>query len=267
MDRSVIKLAAYLDEAGEEPDKGCKTLNDEGIFYTALRHVWTNNICEINDSSHKRLYKIINSYNMSVIMIASELGKVNAANLPSITDQEIDKVINICRHYGASFVRVYIGQRNVNISIKEIDIWMNRVGEKCTKNNITPLYEITSDSYADKAAEVAELLATHKQWKLLYDPVSLIIKQNINPFIKYWTLLKSHVEIIDVRDMKIGKGFKPPGFGDSKIDLTIKDAIQSKFGGWFMIESSLGRKHGAAVTKSDTFKYAIEGFDGILNSL
>lgn len=264
MERNTLKLAAYLDEAGEDPERGCKTLNKNQIFYTALRHVWTGNICETSDIGHQRLSKILVEHNITTIMIASELGNVDSKLLARINDDQIDKAVNVCQYYHAPLMRVYIGKENKNTSLLEIDTWMERISAKCLNNGITPLLEIVAGSQIHNASEIAQLLSRHKYWKLLYDPVALIMKQNIDPFIRYWTLLKSHAAVIDIRDMKIGKGFKPAGFGDSKINMTIRDAIESKYKGWFILEPSLGRKHGTDTTKSDTFEHALEGLDHIL---
>lgn len=267
MERNTLKLAAYLDEAGEDPERGCKALNENQIFYTVLRHVWTGNVCGISDVGHQRLLKILVEHDITVIMVASDLGKIDSKQLVRIGDDQIDNVINICKYYKAPMMRVFIGEENPNTTIEEIDNWMERISKKCLSNGVIPLLEIVSGSQIHSAPEVAQLLSKHKTWKLLYDPVSLIMKQNIDPFIRYWTLLKNHVAAVDVRDMKIGKGFKPAGFGDSKIDMTIVDALGSRYQGWFIIESSLGRKHGTEVTKSGTFKYALEGLDHILQDL
>jgi hypothetical protein len=267
MERETLRFAAYLDEAGEDPERGCQTLNETGIFYAALRHVWTGNICGISDIGHQRLMKIISNHDITIIMVASELGKVDSQQLSKISDDQIDRVISICRYYHAPLLRVFAGEENPNTKEEEINAWMQRVGTRCMHNNIVPLLEIAPKAQIYRPSDVAQLLANNKQWKLLYDPAALILKQNIDPFIRYWTLLKQYTEAIDVRDLKIGKGFKPPGFGDARIDLTLADAIGSRFPGWFILEPSLGRKHGSAVTKSDTFKNALEGFDHILKDL
>lgn len=265
MDRNTLKLAAYLDEAGENPENACKTLNEHGIFYAALRHVWAGNICNSSEIGHQRLSKILSDHNISIIMIASELGNVNTRSLSNIDNKQILNVINICKYYNASMVRIFIGKGEEDSSI--IESWMYRVSEQFLDNNITPLLEITRDTPVKGTSEIARLLSNFKTWKLLYDPAAIILKQNINPFIKYWTLLKKDVEVIDVRDIKIGRGFKPAGFGDSKIDITINDAISNNYRGWFVLEPSLGRKHGSAVTKNETFKHALEGLDNILDGM
>lgn len=261
MARDDLKLAAYLDEAGEEPKISCETLVNNRIHYVVLRHCWTGNICSISDIGHQKLTTIINGHNLTVICIASELGKIDADQLPKIGDDQINKVINICAYYKAPMVRIFIGNKSNENMDNIINEWMQRISEKCLIAGITPLLEITPESHLHKAPDIAKLLAIHKRWQLLYDPVQLILRQNQNPFVKYWTLLKDKVGAVDIRDMKIGKGFKPPGFGDSKINMTIKDASNFNYQGWFFMEPSLGRRHAQAQTKRDTFQFALDGLD------
>lgn len=264
MARDTLKLAAYLDEAGEEPGAGCQTLVDNQIHYVVLRHCWTGNICGISDTGHQKLINLLQKHDLTVICIASDLGRVDASQLFRIGDDQIDRVINICNYYKAPMVRIFVGNTTNIDATKVINDWMHQISEKCLAADIIPLLEITPESHFYKAPDVAKLLATHKHWKLLYDPVQFILRQNQNPFIRYWTLLKDRTEVIDIRDMKIGKGFKPAGFGDSKIDMTVQDALNSGYKGWFFLEPSLGRRHAQAQTKRDTFQFALEGLDTIL---
>jgi hypothetical protein len=239
----------------------------------ALRHVWTDNICNISDVGHQRLSKIIAKNDVTVIMIASELGKVDVQKLPNISNSDIDDVINVAKYYNARYVRIFAG---INVSratttnhdyADVVETWMNRVAEKCVANDLIPVLEITSGAYDYKASDIAQLLTNSPAWRLLYDPVSIIMKHNIDPFTRYWILLKQYTVGIDIRDIKIGKGFKPPGFGDSRIDMTIRDALDCDYRGWFFLEPTLGRRHNQSVTKSDTFRFAVEGLNMILKHL
>ncbi len=125
------------------------------------------------------------------------------------------------------------------------------------------LYEVCDTSAIRDTASVAKLLANNRRWKLLYDPTSLIMKQNQDPFMRYWTLLKNFTGAIDLRDFKIGYGIKPVGYGDAKIKLTIDDCISIGYKGWFFLEPSLGRRHGSAVTKAETFALAYQALENL----
>lgn len=265
LDINSLKIAAYLDEAGEDPATGCTTLSKQGIHYAVLRHCWADNVCNLSDTGHQRLITTIRDHNLTVICIASELGRLPVDQLSRVSDSQIGDVLNVCTYYGAPLVRIFVGLKTSD-PIEAAYSWMERIAKRCEDANVTPLLEVTADSHLYNPTDVAHALAAHKRWQLLYDPVQYIMRQSQNPFVKYWTLLKQRTGAIDVRDMKIGKGFKPPGFGDSMINLTVKDAISSGYSGWFFIEPSLGRRHAGAQTKPETFLFAIQGLNIILQS-
>tara|TARA_R110000751_G_scaffold288785_4_gene394908 strand:+ start:259 stop:1104 length:846 start_codon:yes stop_codon:yes gene_type:complete len=274
-----IPLAAYLDEAGEEPLSSCQNLKEHGIHYAFLRHIWSGNVVNLSDNSHAKLKKILLDEQISVIGIASDLGKAPANKLADISDETINNTANICKYYNASMVRVFIGEHDNYFTAEDIDNWLVRIQSIFLSHGIQPLIEITPDACLTASSKIAELLNKHKGCKLLYDPVNFILKRNTDPFIKHWTLLKNFTAAIDIRDIKIGKGFKPPGMGDSKIANTIKDSIETistipashfKSGGpclWYILEPSLGRRHGQGRTKKDTFGFAVEGLKIILNQI
>lgn len=262
--RDTLRVAAYLEEAGEEPAKSCDTLLGFGIPYVVLRHIWTGNITGLTDSSYHKLREIILERDMTVIMVASDLGGEPADSLHKVSEEKIDHVFNLAQYFKAPFVRIGIGTKCNGECVSLIDDWMGKISTKAIAANVTPLLEVTNDSHISSPSGIANQFLKHKRWKLLYDPVQFILRQNQDPFVKYWTLLKNNVAAIDVRDLKIGKGFKAAGHGNSKIDLTIKDALGSGYQGWYIMEPSFGRRHGDALTKHDTFKLALDAFDAII---
>lgn len=265
-----INLAAYLDEAGEDPQASCKSLAEHNIHYTILREAWTGNVCDMSDNGHGKLRSLLSSHDISAIMIASILGKVDHNQLPFIDDNKIINCINICKYYQCKYLRIYAGEvsdKNSAINIPLVYSWVKRVTEACEANGIICLYEITSDSTIFQATDAAKLLSSNKNIGLIYDAAGLILKHNFNPFIKHWPLLKSFTHIVDVRDVKIGHGYKVVGYGDTNIAMTITDAINCNYKGWFAIEPTLGRKFGSAITKQQTFAYAVEGLGKILQKL
>jgi len=255
--RDTLRVASYLEEAGEDPSISCDNLLGFGIHYIALKHIWTGNIGQ-------KLRKIITDKDMTVIMIASDLGDEAANNLSRISESRIDHIFNLAAYFKAPMVRIGIGKQCQQECTSLVDEWMSKISAKAISANITPVCEITFDSYFDTPSALANQFRKHKRWKLLYDPAQFILRKNQNPFVKYWTLLKSSVAAIDVRDLKIGKGFKPAGFGDSKIDYTVKDAIGNGYNGWYIMEPSFGRRHGDAHTKQETFQMALDAFDALI---
>ena len=261
----LVKLAAYLDEAGEDPACGCDTLRSVGITNIALRHAWSDNICKLSDQACKLLRLTINNNEMHTMLVASDLGLVPSNDLMKISKSDITRTFDIAKYFNSTSIRIFLGTRpSISYKVDEAIIkeWMAMITELSIYANIVPVYEIMHGSSLYKPTEIVDMFNKFKRWKILYDPAQLIIRQSVNPFVKYWTLLKSYTHIIDIHDFKIGFGHKPCGYGDSFIQNTISDS-HTNFNGWYILEPSLGRKYGSALTKSDTFKMGFEALEAL----
>lgn len=262
-----FKIAGYLDEAGETPEIACATLLQHDIHYIALRYAWAGtNICNTPDTACQKLKRMFNENNISVVAVISDLGKVEWHDLNHIKEDHIDRAFNVATYYQAAYIRVGVGLKSASkreIDRSAVSEWINLITTKCINYNITPLFEPTNDASLIQPADIATMLSKNQRWKLLYDPAQFLLKRNVNPFTVYWTLLQKYVAAIDVRDFKIGKGYKPPGFGDTKLTETLSDAKRS-FKGWLFMEPSLGRRYGTALSKSETFGLAMEGLQYII---
>lgn len=259
-----LKVAAYLEDAGEDPASACKAIKDAGINYVIIRHVWTSNIKDLSDSGCVKLRKIMSDNGVAPAAILSTIGDIPASDLPKIDDRAVDRTFNLAKYFGVPMIGLTCGLKTASQADKQIDQWLYRITNHATSLNISCLIETTTKSHVHAASELAMLMTKHKMVKLIYDPAQLIIRQNVDPFVKYWTLLKQYVRAIDVRDYKIGRGFKPAGHGDTHIVRTVLDAINSNYNGWFFFEPSLGRKHGTAHSKSDVFRMAFTAFKDAL---
>lgn len=252
-----LKLGAYLDELHDDPIIASASLLKHGIRHVAIRNVWGGlNVCDSVDSACKQLRDGLQSNDQVPILIASTLGKAPVKMLSKITDAYIDRILHIATYFKAPYIRVGVGTGE--ISLPEIDAWMDRITRKCLTLNLVPLYEPSDDTALYHPAEIATQLNKFKKWKLLYDPSQLIRRKKMNPYIKYWVLLQKYVAAIDIHDYKIGVGSKPAGFGDSKIVDTLQDAIGNNYQGWAFLEPGLGRRYASAVSKADTFALAVE---------
>lgn len=258
-----LKIAAYLDDAGEEQVAACKLLSSLKFNYVVLRHIGTGNICDANDQACSRLRKLLNDHNLSVVAIISDLGKVDTTQLMKTPVEKIDRLFNLASYFQVAMLRIHCGVKSRTPDASAIATWMQMIVSRCLSTSTIPLYEIGDESVFREPTEVAKMMATHRRWRLLYDPVQLIIKQNQNPFAKYWTLLKSSIAAVDLRDYKIGYGYKPIGYGDAKMKLTVDAGLSGEYKGWYFFEPSLGRRYGSAVTKADTFKLAYEALENI----
>lgn len=267
MNLSELKLAVYLDEAGDDLESACKTLVEHNIHYVVLRHVWQGHICKADDQFCQRVRQALISYNLSAVAIISDLGRVPTSKLQEISKEELLRVFNLASYFKISHLKFGIGIKGRDSSLDQVSEWMTMIVERTKEASIMPLLEIMDDSVVAEPAAIAKLLTQHKQWRLLYDPVQLIVHKTQDPFVKYWTLLKSFIGAIDLRDWKTGHGFKPVGFGDAKIVRTITDAIRERYLGWFYLEPSLGRRYGGSITRSESFRFAMEALQNVVTEI
>jgi sugar phosphate isomerase/epimerase len=256
-----MKIAAYLDDAGDTPDIACQTLQECGIKHVVIRQVWTGNICDLSDSTCQKLKNIIDKHALSVPMVASNLGLIDCNDLGSISLETINRTLSITRYFKANYVRIFGGIKNTSRNKDVINNWMSLVSSECAKAGIVPLFEIIDDfPYSYDVPIILELLNNNRHWRLLYDPVQLIIKRNVNPFDKYWKNVRKFVAAIDIRDYKIGHGFKIAGTGDSMIKQTIDDSKGIGYDGWYFMEFSLGKRISDGLSKQDIFKESYKQF-------
>jgi hypothetical protein len=259
-----LKLASYVDEAGEDPVSACKTLSAHKFNYIVLRNIWSSNICDATDQSCSHIRKLFVDHNLSVVALVSDIGKVDSNQLQHIPKEKIDRLFHLASYFQTSMVRIHCGVKSKNQDDGAVLAWAQMITERCLAWNLTPIYEIIDESIYYNPVDVAKFLSVNKRWRLLYDPVQLIIRQNQNPFTRYWTLLKPSTAAVDLRDFKIGYGYKPVGVGDARIKLTVDEGLNGNYKGWYFFEPSLGRRYASAVTKAETFKLAYEALENLV---
>lgn len=252
-----IKLAAYLDEAGDDPASSCSVLIKNDIRYVALRQLWANNITNLSDDACQQTLKLLKDHELTPILLASDVGMMLPASQLIRAEQQLNRLLDLAQYFKSQYVRVGVGlqEKNSDAAVKQ---WMQHVQEKSIVAGITPVLELTHGSSLFGTVELVTMLARFRRWKLLYDPAQLIIKQVMDPFVKYWPLIKQSVVALDIHDFKIGHGHKPAGYGDARIKQTINDAASFLPECWYFLEPGLGRKYGSALTKSDVFKLALD---------
>ena len=241
------RISTYLDEISDNPTVAAELAINTYKFNTiCLRRAWTGNVIGLNDIALAQLKNVLGS--MKVLMLASDIG----AQTIKVTDAEFERPFLVANYFGARYLRVHIG----NASEHDLqEAWIKRIGDRAIRANITPLYEYNPDYGNITAPEILNLLNNHPRWKILYDASSFCVRRNLNPYIKYWTILKDKVAIIDIKDFKIGQGFRPCGLGDCKLKETIAEAnINPNI--IYALEPSLGYRYGTASNREEVFSLA-----------
>lgn len=247
------KIATYLDEVAIDPKKACEVVTEAQVKHICLRTIWNHNIMHLNDEGCKILRTYLQKYNLSVLMLATECGLNSIPNMATI-----ERIFNICTYFKAGFIRFYA----TGLSDDLIKI----ISEKSLSNNVVPIIEPTYKHEPYKLDDIVNFLNRNRRWRILYDPSQYIIKQAQKPFDKQYLKLDKYVSLIDIHDYKIGVGHKPAGFGDAQLKQTLEYCVNTRYAGWYIIEPSLGLKHGVAANKSETFLLALDAFKNLVNT-
>ena len=267
IDRS--KLAAYLDEAGDDPASAIETLQSHGIRSACLRQLWTGNVVDVSDQAVRKAKSLLDAGGISIIMLVTNLGDVPPEELSTVSRDSLDRAFLLASFFGAGYIRFRVGRASPSLvddsTDKAISSWMDDIQVRSIQAAVTPLLELSWDQAIYEPADAARVLSSFPRWKLLYDPAQLVLQRRVDPFVKYWTLLKLRTAAIDIHDVKIGHNFRPAGQGDCELRRTLDDAAESKYTGWYFLEPGLGRRYGPALTRRDTFALAIEALGMLEN--
>jgi sugar phosphate isomerase/epimerase len=278
-----VKLAAYTDEVFDDPDKAGELLISKSITNVCLRRAWCRDISSMPDNAISILDNILIKHKLSPILLHTDIGCVDPEKLLA-EEQKFVRALQICKFLKCRSLRIGIGTSSkpaVDISSTPqitpkfspspngeiVQKWISIISGLSISYDIALVLEPENNSYYNQAASIAMLLQKSRRLNLLFDPALLVIRSRINPFVKFWSLLKSRVSFIDIHDFKTGDSAKPAGLGDAQLDILVADAIASKFNGWFCLEPGLGNRYGNATTREKTFLRAFDAFESLLQRI
>lgn len=230
-----VILAAYLDEIDDDPTAACKVLQEVGISNVVLRSAWGTPITELPDSKHGILRTILNNHGVSVIAVSLE------HHLQKVGPTKLERAMHLAMYHGCRLIAPF-GYVIDNLKMLE---------------GIIVLAEIVNDTEVTNPAVVANFMSgDHHNIRLLYDPAMLMFKFNLDPFSKYWVLLKKYIAAVDVHDFKCGKGFVPAGLGDARLKLVLNENPEL-----VLLEPGLGRRYANLTSKKESFLMALNAFN------
>ena len=267
MDFDDLRLAVYLNEAGDDPTKAAALLKKHNIKHVCLRQAWGRDIFRMTDEACGLVRDILIENKLKPVLLTSTIG--DTAIQDTIDHSaDLDKALMICSFLGCPALQVSLGiAAKSDMNQKYLLRWMEIVANKCLSANIKPVFEIDYRHCVSSPAEIVNILKKFGSWSILYDPAQLIAKRKIQPFTKYWSLLRDRISHFDIHDYTPGAGPRAPGHGDGQIDLTLNDAVISGFKGWYCLEPGMGRRYNDISGRAEVFEYALEGFKALFKRL
>jgi sugar phosphate isomerase/epimerase len=269
----LVKLAAYLEDAHEDPLLAAGILKANGIYHVGLKYVWNTPIYEISDDNIARVNSTLQQNDIRPVIMYTELGMENSRDLESIKQADLVKAFNIAAYFKINIIRFGVGYReyqkyNVGYidNVEAVTAWMKRVQSLAIEYGVVPVMDLYNSSYLAKPEDIHNFLEKFTKWKLLFDPAQPLIRSNVDIVDKYWHPLKKYVVALELHDFKTGYGHKPVGFGDAQVSSILKDCENESFDGWYILKPSLGRVYGECKTRSEVFSLAHQTLKSLLEA-
>ena len=254
----MVKLACYSDEVSDDPAKACALLVSENIEQVVLRNAWCRPINTMSDSACGTLDDILKQHKLSPVLLHTTIGDVPTSELV-MQISLLKRALLVCAYFKCKAIAISLGRTIKSDKVNEqITSWLTTVTRMCLTSNILPVYEIAPTCHVFDPTALAIVLSKFRRLKLIYDPAQLVAQRKLDPFIKYWSLLKSSVAYLDIHDYRSGEAAKPAGYGDGQLDITISDAISSNFNGIYCLEPGLGKRYNTLQTKEEVFVHALK---------
>jgi len=261
----LLKLAAYLDEAHDDPHQAASVLKQHKINYAALRTAWGMQLHLIQDKLISELRQVLLDADVTPVILYSNLGDIESDKLDSIDNGAVERVMQVASYFKINIIRFGIGQTSNQINSvgfkddsKQIDAWLKRIQSSAIRYSVMPLLEVRRNNL------FASQLKDNPKWRIIFDPSNYNVTTSADPFDRYYKQIKSNIAAIELHDFKTGYGHKPIGVGNSRIYDIIKDCESRNYNGWYILKHSLGRKYASYKSKHEVFSMAKQALDNIL---
>lgn len=263
----LVKLAAYLDEAHDDPLQAIKVIKQCGMHYAALRMAWGSQIHLLKDDLISALRSELINNDVTPILLYGNLGDIDDGQLETISDESIDRVMQVATYFKINHIRFGIGIKEGqphSVGYKSnngtIDKWLKKIQSAAISYGVVPLLE------AKRNEMMIDRLKAYPKWRILFDPAQFVISSVTDVYDKYYNNLKQYISVIELHDYKTGYGHKPIGFGNGMIKQIITDCENNRYSGWYILEHSLGRRYASYKSKHEVFAMSKQALDNIFEA-
>lgn len=260
-----MKYAAYPDQAGDDFVEGCRTLSKLGIDSVVLRNYDNQPILQCTDAACQECLKILIDFKLKVVAIAGDPGNRHPAYVANDRDK-VKRSALLANYFNADYVRIWPGKcyRQIDRDWPKLHGFMLETAEFLATAGIKWFVEPNYSSAMSLKA-CRRLMYEHlPKCRYSYDPVAMSLGQKID-VLEFYNELADNISFIDLRDMVLGFGMCPVGQGDMLWKDILPKLINKDIVAVF--DPSLGYRFKTAQGKVDTFKYAYDGYQALLESL
>lgn len=233
----IDKISAYLHEIADDISAASDVTTELQIKKIAIRQYWSK---YAHKFSTNELYELERRYKDNILLLSLPLDSYDVDLLY--------RYFGLCQQLSVPYLQFGVGNRSINGV--DLSNWLGVVSEYGLRYSVTPVFEISSNVPMNKAIGIVMILNQFKNIRIVYDPAQFVLMGCLDHFFKYWSLLHKYVSILEVRDYKLTRGPKPPGFGDGDLLKLLKSAGDV----WYLIETGLGSRYQMVSGKVNIFR-------------
>jgi sugar phosphate isomerase/epimerase len=264
-------LSAFADEVDDDLEVQCQTLRRLAIGRIELRSAWGVNVSDFDAAMLADTKAVLDEYGIRVSSIGSPIGKIGVTESFEPHVERFENVLDVAAKLQAPYVRVFSffipEDDDADRHRTEVLARMRALASLAERCEQVLLHENEKHIYGDIPRRCLDLVeSVASPWlRLTWDSANFV-QCGVRPFTDAYTLLRPHVEYVQVKDAHLATGeVVPAGDGDGELVQTLRALRDDGFDGYFSLEPHLRSAHSrGGFSGADLFEKAHSAFTGLL---
>ncbi|MCZ2341307.1 MAG: sugar phosphate isomerase/epimerase [Bacteroidales bacterium] len=272
-------LSAFADEISPDPREQIAVLKACNIRHIEFRSIYVTNVLMLSDAQIQEFKKLLDGEGFGLSAIGSPVGKYPIDQPLEPQLDKLKRAIELCGVFGTPNIRVFSFYPPADKAFdgnwapyrEEVIRRMGVLADMAQKAGVKLFHENEHKIFGDEPTRVADLMRSvnNPALRCAYDAANWVYC-GYDP-VQGWELTKQYVEHFHIKDWK-GTGEQShtgclAGFGGGRIEVSIRDAVQSGYHGFATMEPHLrGGGPTGGITGADLFPVAVEAFRKILHA-
>ncbi|MDL2301919.1 sugar phosphate isomerase/epimerase [Lachnospiraceae bacterium OttesenSCG-928-D06] len=262
-----IILSGFSDEICEDFSKQLEVIKSLGLSNIEIRGVDGKNISALSLEEVKEVKEKLDAANVCVSSLGSPIGKIGIKDDFEPHFQLFKTVVETAKTLGTPYIRMFSfympeGENPADYG-EEVRNRLKKMIDYAEEQNVILLHENEKGIYGDSAERCKELFDAFygPHFKGVFDFANFVECQEETQ--KAYELLKDFIVYIHIKDARMEeKKVVPPGDGDGKLALILKQFKDSGYSGYLSMEPHLAQFSGLKDLETNG-KERTDGLDGL----
>jgi sugar phosphate isomerase/epimerase len=239
-------LSGFGDEIDADPIVQAAVLQALGAQHIEVRSAWGTNIVDLSVDELDRLAGILEQRGMGVSAIASPIGKVDVSLPIEHEVERLGRAIAAAKRLGTRYIRLFSFFRGEGVPVEDIRdevlVRMRALANAAEVADVVLLHENEKDIYGDTPERCLDIVESvgSDNLRLAWDSANFVQVGVAHPFDDGYTLLRPHLEYLQVKDALAATGeVTPAGEGDGQLIETLTALRDDGYTGFASLEPHL----------------------------